>query len=237
VSVRVLLVDDERLVRAGFRMILGGEPGIAVVGEAADGLQAISEVRHLRPDVVLMDIRMPRLDGLEATRRLLSDRAIGDRQAPAPRVIVLTTFDLDEYVYEALRAGASGFLLKDAPEAQLVAAIHVVAAGGSIFAPHATRRLVEAFARLRPGAPDGLADLTPRELEVLRLLARGRSNREIAAALGVSEHTIKTHVAHILDKLGLRDRVQAVVLAYEAGVVRPGDDPDASFRDAESGVG
>ena len=236
-SVRVLLVDDERLVRAGFRMILGGEPGIAVVGEAADGLQAISEVRHLRPDVVLMDIRMPRLDGLEATRRLLSDRAIGDRQAAAPRVIVLTTFDLDEYVYEALRAGASGFLLKDAPEAQLVAAIHVVAAGGSIFAPHATRRLVEAFARHRLSTPDGLADLTPREREVLRLLARGRSNREIAAALGVSEHTIKTHVAHILDKLGLRDRVQAVVLAYEAGVVRPGEDPDVSFRDAESGVG
>ncbi len=220
VTVRVLLVDDERLVRAGFRMILGGEPGITVVGEAADGLQAIGEVRRLQPDVVLMDVRMQRLDGLEATRRILGG------QARSPRVIVLTTFDLDEYVYEALRAGASGFLLKDAPEAQLVAAIHLVADGGSIFAPHATRRLVEAFAGRHARTPDGLADLTARELEVLRLIARGRSNREIAETLGVSEHTAKTHVAHILDKLGLRDRVQAVVLAYEAGVVRPGEDPD-----------
>jgi DNA-binding NarL/FixJ family response regulator len=231
VTVRVLLVDDEQLVRAGFRLILGGQPGIAVLAEAADGIQAISEVRRLRPDVVLMDIRMPRLDGLEATRRILGDRASGD----LPRVIVLTTFDLDEYVYEALRSGASGFLLKDAPESQLVAAIHLVAAGGSIFAPLATRRLVEAFARTRAGAPEGLADLTPRELEVLKLIAQGRSNREIADALGVSEHTAKTHVAHILDKLGLRDRVQAVVLAYEAGVVRPGDAPDESPRDTDSG--
>ena len=150
-------------------------------------------------------------------------------------MIVLTTFDLDEYVYEALRAGASGFLLKDAPEAQLVAAIEVAAAGGSIFAPHATRRVIEAFATARPDPPAGLADLTPRELEVLTLIARGRSNREIADALGVSEHTTKTHVAHILDKLGLRDRVQAVVLAYEAGVVRPGDDADGPPRAADAG--
>jgi DNA-binding NarL/FixJ family response regulator len=219
-TIRVLIVDDERLIRAGFRMLLRGQPGIEVVGEAADGSQAVSEVRRLRPDVVLMDIRMPRLDGLEATHRIV------DRTEAAPRVIVLTTFDLDEYVYEALRAGASGFLLKDAPETQLTAAIEVVAGGGSIYAPHATRRIIEAFARPMKATPDGLADLTPRELEVLRLVARGRSNREAARALGVSEHTIKTHVAHLLGKLGLRDRVQAVVLAYEAGIVRPGDDTD-----------
>jgi DNA-binding NarL/FixJ family response regulator len=235
VTVRVLLVDDERLVRTGFRMILGGQPGIAVVGEAADGLQAVDEVRHLRPDVVLMDIRMPRLDGLEATRRILDGEHDGasagdderDRRGTRdhrPRVIVLTTFDLDEYVYEALRAGASGFLLKDAPESQLLAAIRIVAEGGSIFAPHATRRVIEAFASGPRSEPARLNDLTPRELEVLRLIARGRSNREIAADLHVSEHTAKTHVAHILDKLGLRDRVQVVVLAYEAGIVRPGDE-------------
>jgi DNA-binding NarL/FixJ family response regulator len=229
VTVRVLLVDDERLVRTGFRMILGGQPGIAVVGEAADGLQAIAEVQHLSPDVVLMDIRMPRLDGLEATRRILDGGGDGDRDRRGsrdhrPHVIVLTTFDLDEYVYEALRAGASGFLLKDAPESQLLAAIRIVAEGGSIFAPHATRRVIEAFASRRRAEPYGLTELTPRELEVLRLIARGRSNREIAADLRVSEHTAKTHVAHILDKLGLRDRVQVVVLAYEAGIVRPGDE-------------
>jgi DNA-binding NarL/FixJ family response regulator len=221
VTTRVLLVDDERLIRAGFRMILSDEPDIALVGEASDGMQAIAEVGRLHPDVVLMDVRMPRLDGLEAARRIL-----GTTDAPT-RVIMLTTFDLDEYVYHALRAGASGFLLKDAPEAQLIAAIHVVAAGGSIFAPHATRRLVEAFARVPPSPPAGLPDLTPRELDVLRLMARGESNREIATALGVSEHTAKSHVAHILDKLGLRDRVQAVVLAYEAGVVRPGEGPES----------
>jgi DNA-binding NarL/FixJ family response regulator len=227
VSIRVLLVDDERLIRAGFRMILGGEPGIEVVGEARDGSQAIAEVGRLHPDVVLMDIRMPRLDGLEATRRIMGGEA-------PPRVIVLTTFDLDEYVYEALRAGASGFLLKDAPEAQLTAAIEVVAGGGSIFAPHATRRVIEAFARSRRDPPAGMADLTPRELEVIRLIARGNSNREIATSLGVSEHTAKTHVGHILDKLGLRDRVQAVVLAYETGIVRPGDEVEGPTAPADA---
>ncbi len=224
-TIRVLLVDDERLIRTGFRMILSAEAGLQVVGEAADGLQAVAEAARSRPDVVLMDIRMPRLDGIEATRRIVGG-------VHAARVIVLTTFDLDEYVFDALRAGASGFLLKDAPESQLVAAIQVVASGGSLFAPNATRRVIEAFASSRPVPPPGLAELTPRELEVLRCIARGWSNREIAEALGVSEHTAKTHVAHILDKLGLRDRVQAVVLAYEAGLVRPGDDsPIASAID------
>jgi DNA-binding NarL/FixJ family response regulator len=217
VSIRVLLADDERLVRAGFRMILKAESDIEVVGEAADGVEAVEEARRLRPDVLLMDIRMPTLDGLEATRRILG----GPERRP--RVIVLTTFDRDEYVYEALRAGASGFLLKDAPEARLVAAIRVAADGGSIFAPSATRRLIDEFARrARRKAPPGLEDLTPRELEVFRLIAGGLSNEEIAAKLFVSEHTAKTHVAHILRKLNLRDRTQAVVLAYESGIVEPG---------------
>jgi len=217
--IRVLLVDDERLVRRGFRMILGAEPDIEVVGEAGDGHEALHVARTLAPDVILMDIRMPRLDGLEATRRLL----VGD--GDRPRVIVLTTFDLDEYVYAALRAGASGFLLKDAPEEQLITAIRVVADGGSIYAPAATRRVIEAFARdvAADDASRSVAQLTARELDVLRGIAAGRSNREIARTLGLSEHTAKTHVAHILGKLGLRDRVQAAVLAYEAGVVRPGD--------------
>ena len=217
-STRILLVDDERLVRAGFRMILRAEPGVEVVGEAGDGLEAVEQARKLRPDVVLMDIRMPTLDGLEATRRILA--GAGTR----PHIIVLTTFDLDEYVYEALRNGASGFLLKDAPEEQLIAAIRVAADGGSMFAPSVTRRLIEQFAR-RAGPrrpPPELANLTPRELDVIRLVARGLSNHEIAAELVVSEHTAKTHVAHILQKLGLRDRVQAVVLAYETGLVQPG---------------
>jgi DNA-binding NarL/FixJ family response regulator len=217
VSIRVLLADDERLVRAGFRMILKAESDIDVVGEAADGVEAVEEARKLRPDVVLMDIRMPTLDGLQATRRILA------RPDGAPRVIVLTTFDRDEYVYEALRAGASGFLLKDAPEDRLVAAIRVAADGGSMFAPSATRHLIEEFARrARREAPREVEDLTPRELEVLRLVAGGLSNEEIAAKLVVSEHTAKTHVAHILRKLDLRDRTQAVVLAYEAGIVEPG---------------
>jgi DNA-binding NarL/FixJ family response regulator len=217
VSVRILLADDERLVRAGFRMILKAEHDLEVVGEAADGLEAVEESKRLRPHVVLMDIRMPTLDGLEATRRILTG------PEARPRVIVLTTFDLDEYVYEALRVGASGFLLKDAPEDRLVAAIRVAADGGSIFAPSVTRRLIEEFARrYSRRAPPGLAELTPRELEVLRLIAGGLSNHEIAAKLVVSEHTAKTHVAHILQKLNLRDRVQAVVLAYEAGLVVPG---------------
>jgi DNA-binding NarL/FixJ family response regulator len=217
VSIRVLLVDDERLVRAGFRMILKAEPGLEVIGEAADGLEAITAVAELRPDVVLMDIRMPNLDGLEATRRILAG------PEPQPRVIVLTTFDLDEYVYEALRAGASGFLLKDAPENQFVAAIRIAADGGAMFSPSVTRRLIEEFSRRVAPRPPALTELTPREREVLGLLARGLSNHEIAAELVVSEHTAKTHVAHILSKLGLRDRIQAVVLAYETGLVQPGD--------------
>jgi DNA-binding NarL/FixJ family response regulator len=214
--IRVLLADDQGLVRAGFRMILRAEPDIEVVGEAGDGEEAVARARATSPDVVLMDIRMPGVDGVEATRRIA--------QTGGPRVLVLTTFDLDEYVYEALRAGASGFLLKDVPEEQLVAAIRVVAAGGSLFAPTVTRRLIEEFARRvrTPQPPAALGELTPRELEVLGLVARGLSNAEIAAALVVSEHTTKTHVASVLSKLGLRNRVQAVVLAYETGLVRPG---------------
>jgi DNA-binding NarL/FixJ family response regulator len=216
-TVRVLLADDEKLVRSGFRMILRAEPDIDVVGEAADGGEAVALARDLSPDVVLMDVRMPNMDGIEATRR------ITDESEHAPRVLVLTTFDLDDYVYEALRAGASGFLLKDAPEAQLVSGIKIVAFGASLFAPAVTRRLIERFAGTAPlRPPPQLADLTPRELDVMRLLARGLSNAEIAAELAVSEHTAKTHVAHILNKLDLRDRVQAVVLAYESGIVRAG---------------
>jgi len=215
--IRVLLADDQALVRAGFRMILKAEPGIDVVGEAGDGAEAVTSVQELAPDVVLMDVRMPEMDGIEATRRIVGGEG-------APRVLVLTTFDLDEYVYEALRAGASGFLLKDAPEEQLVAGIRIVAEGGSLFAPAVTRRLIERFAGRAPAAmPPRLDDLTAREREVLQLVAQGLSNAEIAATLVVSEHTVKTHVAHILRKLDLRDRVQAVVLAYESGVVKPGD--------------
>ncbi len=214
--IRVLVADDQALVRAGFRMILKAEPDIEVAGEAGDGTEAVARAQELDPDVVLMDVRMPELDGIEATRRIVD----GER---APRVLVLTTFDLDEYVYEALRAGASGFLLKDAPEEQLIAGIRIVADGGSLFAPTVTRRLIERFAGTPPAVPlPSLDELTPRELEVLRLVARGLSNAEIAATLVVSEHTVKTHVARILSKLDLRDRVQAVVLAYEAGVVQPG---------------
>jgi DNA-binding NarL/FixJ family response regulator len=219
-SIGVLIADDQALVRSGFRMVLEAEEDIEVVGEAATGRQAIDGARRLKPDVVLMDIRMPDLDGIAATREITED---GESAA---RVLILTTFDLDEYVYDALGAGASGFLLKDAPEERLVAAIQVAAEGGSLFAPSATRSLVEAFAQRprRPRAgPPGLAELTPRELEVLRLVARGLSNREIADALVLSEHTAKTHVAHILNKLELRDRVQAVVLAYESELVQPGE--------------
>jgi DNA-binding NarL/FixJ family response regulator len=215
--IRVLLADDQALVRAGFRMILRAEPGVDVVGEAGHGLEAVELARALEPDVVLMDLRMPELDGIEATRRIVDG-------AGGPRVLVLTTFDLDEYVYEALRAGASGFLLKDAPEEQLVAGIKVVADGGSLFAPAVTKRLIERFAGTAPAqTPAVLPDLTPRELEVLRLVARGLANAEIASELVVSEHTAKTHVAHILQKLDARDRVQAVVLAYESGLVRVGE--------------
>ena len=217
-SVRVLLADDQRLVRAGFRMILRAEPGIEVVGEAEDGLAVVEKARALGPDVVLMDIRMPKLDGIESTRRIVAG------PEPRPHVLVLTTFDLDEYVYEALAAGASGFLLKDVPEDQLVAAIRVAADGGAIFSPSVTRRLIEEMSQrsARKAPPAALAELTPREIEVLRLVARGLSNAEIAETLVVSEHTAKTHVAHILTKLGLRDRVQAVVVAYESGLVEPG---------------
>ena len=220
-SVRVLIVDDQALVRAGFRMILESEPGIEIVGEAEDGLQAVEAARELAPDVVLMDIRMPNLDGLEATRRLLAGGG-------SPRVLMLTTFDLDEYVYEALRAGASGFMLKDTPPEQLVAAIHVVASGDALLSPSITKRVIEEFIRrppstvAAPGSPK-LEELTARELEVLGFMARGLSNAEIAKDLFVSETTVKTHVARILMKLGLRDRVQAVVFAYEHGVVHPGE--------------
>jgi len=216
--IRVLLADDQALVRTGFRMILKAEPDIDVVGEAADGLQAIDAARRLRPDVIVMDVRMPMLDGLEATRRLLSS------PDPGLRVLMLTTFDRDQYVYDALRAGASGFLLKDGPADQLVAGIRTVAAGGALLAPTVTRRLIEEFARRPPDTappPAGLAELTARERSVLVLLARGLSNAEIAAELVLGEATIKTHVAHLLSKLGLRDRTQAVVYAYESGFVRP----------------
>jgi len=215
--IRVLLADDQALVRAGFRMILKSEPAIEVVGEAGDGSDAVALARTLEPHVVLMDVRMPVMDGIAATRVIVDGE-------DGPRVLVLTTFDLDEYVYEALRAGASGFLLKDAPEEQLIAGIRIVAGGGSLFAPTVTRRLIERFAGGRPTARQPpLEELTPRELEVLRLVARGLSNAEIAATLVVSEHTVKTHVAHILRKLDLRDRVQAVVLAYEAGIAQSVD--------------
>ena len=217
--IRVLLVDDQALVRTGFRMILKAEPDIEVVGEAADGAQAVDATRRLRPDVVVMDVRMPHLDGLQAARQILADH---DGSA---RVLMLTTFDLDEYVFEALRAGASGFLLKDGPADQLVAAIRVIYDGGALLAPTVTRRLVEEFA-LRPSDPaptvSALSELTPRERGVLERLARGLSNAEIAAELTLGEATIKTHVIHVLSKLGVRNRTQAVVYAYESGLVHPG---------------
>ena len=219
-SVRVLLVDDQALIRAGFRMILNAEEDIEVVGECADGTQALDSVKRLKPDVVLMDIRMPEMDGIEATRRILEP----DHDRPV-RVLMLTTFDLDEYVYDALRAGASGFLLKDVPAEQLVDGIRLIASGEALLAPSVTRRLIEEFARgprTRQEKPPQLEELTPRELEVFALLARGMSNHEIAQELVVSETTVKTHVARVLMKLGVRDRVQAVVLAYESGLVAPG---------------
>jgi DNA-binding NarL/FixJ family response regulator len=214
--ISVVVADDQGMVRAGLRSLLEAAPDIAVVGEAADGLEAIGEVRRRRPDVVLMDIRMPALDGLEATRRLIAE-------LPGLRVLALTTFDLDEYVFEALRAGASGFLLKDAPASELIEAVQVLARGDALLAPAVTRRVIEAFAAL-PQPADGraLEELSPRELEVLRLLAAGRSNAQIAAELVVSEATAKTHVSNILTKLRLRDRIHAVIYAYETGLVRPG---------------
>ncbi|MFG1832886.1 response regulator [Micromonospora chersina] len=218
----VLIVDDQAMVREGFGALLAAQPDITVAGGAADGLEAVTLARRLRPDVVLMDVRMPRLDGLAATRLLL------DAPPPAhrPRVLMLTTFDLDDYVYEALRAGASGFLLKDAPASELVQAVRVVAAGDALLAPSVTRRLIERFARQSPGVrqrPAALDTLTPREVEVLVLMARGRSNQEIAADLVIAEQTVKTHVSRILTKLDRRDRVQAVVYAYESGLVVPGE--------------
>ncbi|HEX8206011.1 MAG TPA: response regulator transcription factor [Solirubrobacteraceae bacterium] len=217
---RILIADDQALVRAGFRMILEVEEDIEIVGEVADGAQAVEAARDLRPDVVLMDIRMPEMDGIEATRLITSDDDEG------PRVLMLTTFDLNEYVYEALRAGASGFLLKDVPPEQLASGIRVVAAGDALLAPAITKRLIQEFAAGRPAEapepPASFEDLTARELEVFKLIARGLSNAEIAAELVVSETTVKTHVARLLMKLSLRDRVQAVVLAYESGLVTPG---------------
>jgi DNA-binding NarL/FixJ family response regulator len=216
-SIRVLIADDQALVRAGFRKILEADPRIEVVAEAADGLEAVECARRLSLDVVLMDIRMPRLDGLQATRRLLDGGAL-------TRVLILTTFGLDEYVYEALRAGASGFLLKDAPPEELLAAVGVIARGDALLDPSITRVLIKEFAR-KPARADlarRLEELTPREREVLELLARGLSNAEIAAKFVVSEGTVKTHVASILRKLAIRDRVQAVIYAYESGLIEPG---------------
>ena len=215
--IRVLLADDQALVRHGFGMILRGEADLEVTGEAGDGAEAVALATQLEPDVVLMDVRMPTLDGIEATRQIVSG-------LDSPRVLVLTTFDNDEIVLGALRAGASGFLLKDAPGDQLVAAIKIVAGGGSLFAPSVTRRLVERFLDDAPrdSIVPGLDELTDREQQILRLVAGGLSNAEIAARLVLSEHTVKTHVTHLLQKLDLRDRTQVVVLAYEAGIVRPG---------------
>jgi len=224
VTIRVLVADDQSLVRAGFRMLLGGEEDIEVVAEAANGLEAVEKAARFDPTVVLMDIRMPELDGLEATRRILA-------ADPDARVLVLTTFDLDEYVYEALRAGASGFVLKDEPPEQLIAAIRTVAAGAALLSPSVTKRVIEQFTHIsRPDPPKELDELSERERDVFRLIARGLSNAEIGEALFISETTVKTHVTHILAKLGLRDRVQAVVLAYQSGLVEPeaADTPAAS---------
>jgi DNA-binding NarL/FixJ family response regulator len=221
--IRLLLVDDQPLLRAGFRMVLETQPDIDVVGEAGDGEQGVSMARALRPDVALMDVRMPGLDGIEATRRIVADEV-------ATRILVLTTFDLDEYVFAALRAGASGFLLKDVPPQDLLTGIRAVAAGDAVVAPTVTRRLIDAFADQLPDPATGrsplearLAGLTAREREVLVEVAHGRSNAEIAESLTVSEATVKTHVGRILGKLGLRDRVQVVVFAYEAHIIRPGE--------------
>ena len=212
-SIRVLIADDQSMVRAGFRMLLGGEEDIEVVAEASNGLEAIEKAARFEPTVVLMDIRMPELDGLEATRRIVASDA-------GARVLILTTFDLDEYVYEALRAGASGFVLKDDPPEQLIAAIRTVAAGDALLSPAVTKRVIERFSKIpRPPSESALDELSERERDVFRLIARGLSNAEIGQELFISETTVKTHVTHILAKLGLRDRVQAVVLAYQAGLV------------------
>jgi DNA-binding NarL/FixJ family response regulator len=228
--IRVIIADDQALVRGGFHSILAGQEDIDVVGETADGNETVELVERLQPDVVLMDIRMPGIDGLEATRRIVA-RGI------ATRVLVLTTFDVDDYVYEAMKAGASGFLLKTAPPRQLADAVRTVAAGDALLAPSITRRLVEQFVRRPPPGttvPPGLAELTEREREVLRLLARALSNAEIAAELVVSEATVKSHVNRILTKLNLRDRAQAIVLAYETGLVEPGSGPSTSGRPTQA---
>ncbi|SNT49508.1 two component transcriptional regulator, LuxR family [Streptosporangium subroseum] len=217
-TIRVLIADDQGMVRTGFTVFLDSQPDIEVVGEAADGRQAVTRVAELRPDVVLMDVRMPVMDGLAATREILSSDGL------LPKVLILTTFDLDDYVYEALRAGASGFLLKDASAQQLAEAVRVVAAGDALLAPSVTRRLIADFARVGPRRPRGrLDDITERETEVLALIAQGLSNQEIAGELVLSEQTVKTHVGRILAKLNLRDRAQAIVHAYETGLVRPGE--------------
>jgi DNA-binding NarL/FixJ family response regulator len=219
-ATRCLIADDQAMVREGFAAVLAAQPGLVVAGQAADGAEAVRQARQLRPDLVLMDVRMPVMDGLEATRQILRE------PPPVPRVLMLTTFDLDDYVYAALRAGASGFLLKDATAAELVHAVRVVAAGDALLAPSVTRRLIADFARQPrsgPPLPQAAGALTQRETEVLRLIARGLSNTEISAALVIAEQTTKTHVGRILAKLGLRDRAQAVVLAYETGLVTPGD--------------
>jgi DNA-binding NarL/FixJ family response regulator len=220
-SIRVLIADDQSMVRAGFRMLIAGEEDMEVVAEATNGLEAVSKAARVHPSIVLMDIRMPELDGLEATRRILA-------ADPAARVLILTTFDLDEYIYQALQAGASGFVLKDDPPEQLIAAIRTVAAGDALLSPTITKRVIKQFARIpRPEPPKGLDQLTARELEILRLVVDGLSNAEIGQQLYIGETTVKTHVTHILQKLGLRDRVQAVVLAYQSGLIetdalRPG---------------
>ncbi|GAA3729045.1 response regulator transcription factor [Salinactinospora qingdaonensis] len=227
-SIRVLLVDDQPLLRAGFKLILESEPDITVVGESGDGNDALASTKQLLPDIVLLDVRMPGKDGIAATREIVAWAAEAEQQV---RVLVLTTFDLDEYVIEALRGGASGFLLKSAPPEELLSSIRVVSNGAAVVAPTVTRRLLDRFAHqlptVRPDAhPPRLEQLTEREREVLRLLSRGMSNAEIAGRLVVSETTVKTHVGNVLTKLDLRDRVQAVVYAYEAGLVRPGDNRD-----------
>ena len=215
-TIRVLVVDDQSMVRAGFRMLLAGEEDIEVVAEASNGLEAVEKAARFDPTVVLMDIRMPELDGLEATRRILAADV-------GARVLILTTFDLDEYVYEALRAGASGFVLKDDPPEQLIAGIRTIAAGDALLSPAITKRVIGEFTRMpRAAPPAAIRELSERELEVFRLIARGLSNAEIGQELFISETTVKTHVTHILSKLDLRDRVQAVVLAYQTGLVEPG---------------